>query len=229
MKILIVDDNADIAANIGDYLELKGHIVDFASNGLLGLKLASENNFDAIVLDINLPGIDGFQLCQKLRTEYQCNTPILMATARGSLADKVIGFELGAWDYLVKPFELKELELRLKSLSLRNSSKQIRMMTIGDLSLNTTSWQAKRAGKKLDLHRASLRILDMLMRASPNVVSRQDLEYLLWGENPPDSDPLRSHMHELRRELDKDFDFKMLKTLRGIGFALISENISNDD
>lgn len=223
MRILIIEDNPDIAGNIGDYLELHKHIVDFASDGVMGLRLATENSFDAIILDINLPRMDGFELCRRLREEHQLDTPVLMLTARDSLADKVTGFQLGAWDYLIKPFEMKELALRLDALKLRLIPERSRDLSVGDLTLNLNAWRATRAGKNLDLHRASLRVLEMLMRASPNAVSRQDLEYMLWGDHSPGSDPLRSHMYELRRELDKPYEFKMLKTMRGIGFSLHPE------
>lgn len=223
MRILIIEDNPDIAGNVGDYLALHDHQVDFASDGVMGLKLAIENPFDAIILDINMPRMDGFEVCRQLRNEYQLETPVLMLTARDSLADKTTGFELGAWDYLVKPFELKELVMRIDALRLRVTPNRSRTLSVGELTLNMTSWQATRAGKPLELHRASLQILEMLMRASPNAVSRQDLEFLLWGDEPPESDPLRSHMYELRRELDRSFDHKMLKTLRGVGFALRAE------
>lgn len=220
MRVLLIEDNPDIAANVGDYLELQEFVVDFASDGVLGLKLAVEQPFDVIVLDINLPRMDGFEVCRQLREEYQKDTPILMLTARDSLTDKATGFALGAWDYLVKPFELKELLMRLEALKLRQQPNRSRILEIGDLSLHLDKWQALRQGQPLDLHRTSLRILEMLMRASPNAVARQDIEYYLWGDHPPSSDPLRSHMYELRQQLDKPFEFKMLTTLRGIGFAL---------
>jgi DNA-binding response OmpR family regulator len=223
MRILIIEDNPDIAGNIGDYLELQGHLADFAGDGVMGLQLATENTFDAIILDINMPRMDGFEVCRQLREEYQLDTPVLMLTARDSLADKVTGFQMGAWDYLVKPFELQELQMRLDALKLRKSPNHSRILRVGDLTLNLDEWQAMRAGKELELHRASLRLLEMLMRASPNAVSRQELEFLLWGDHPPGSDPLRSHIYELRRELDKPFEFKMLKTMRGIGFTLRAE------
>lgn len=224
MRILIIEDNPDIAGNTGDYLELQGHVVDFASDGVMGLNLAIEHAFDAIILDINMPRMDGFEVCRQLRDDYQIDTPILMLTARNSLADKATGFSLGAWDYLVKPFELKELVMRIDALKLRLAPNRSRTLGVGDLSLNLDTWQATREGKVLNLHRASLQILEMLMRASPNAVSRHDLEFLLWGDNPPGSEPLRSHMYELRRELDRPFEFKMLKTMRGIGFALSTED-----
>ena len=113
--------------------------------------------------------------------------------------------------------------MRIDALKLRLAPNRSRMLNVGDLSLNLDKWQAKRDGKVLNLHRACLQILEMLMRASPNAVSRHDLEFLLWGDNPPGSEPLRSHMYELRRELDRPFESKMLKTMRGIGFALTAE------
>ncbi len=220
MRLLIIEDNPDIAGSVGDFLEIQGHVVDFASDGVMGLNLAVENSFDAIILDINLPRMDGFEVCRQLREDHKSDIPILMLTARDSLADKVTGFQMGAWDYLVKPFELQELSLRLDALKLRQEPSRSRELTVSDLSLDLESWQAYRQGKLLDLHRASLRILEVLMRASPNAVSRGDLEFMLWGEDPPGGDPLRSHMYELRREIDKAFGSTMLTTLRGIGFAL---------
>ena len=220
MRILVVEDNPDIAANIGDYLETQSHLIDYASDGMMALQLAKEHSFDAIILDINLPRLNGFEVCKSLRDELQLDTPILMLTARDSLADKVTGFELGAWDYLIKPFELKELALRLDALKLRQAPNRNHTLKVGDLSLDVNARHAMRSGKTLNLHNASLKILEMLMRASPNTVSKQEIEFYLWGEHAPDSDPLRSHMYELRRELDKPFDFKMLKTERGVGFSL---------
>ena len=227
MRILIIEDNPDIAGNVGDYLEMRDDIVDFAGDGLMGLNLAIENTFDTIILDINMPRMDGFEVCRQLREEHQLDTPVLMLTARDSLADKVTGYQMGAWDYLVKPFELKELGLRLDALKLRQSPNRGRTLMVGDLSLNLDECKAVRDGNILDLHRASLRVLEMLMRASPNVVSRQEIEFSLWGDNAPSSDPLRSHMYELRRELDSPFEFKMLKTMRGIGFALRTTENAN--
>ncbi len=229
MKILLVEDNPDIAGNVGEYLELHGHQMDFASDGVMGLRLAVEHSFDVIILDINLPRMNGFEVCHTLRQEHQLEVPVLMLTARDSLADKVKGYQMGAWDYLVKPFELVELELRLQALSLRNAPNKSRVLEVGDVRLNLDEWQATRGGKPLKLHRASIRILEMLMRAWPNAVTRGDLERLLWGDDPPGSDPLRSHMHELRREMDKPFDFNMLHTLRGIGFVLKTSGVDGGD
>lgn len=223
MRVLIVEDNPDIAANIGDFLSASDHTVDFAGNGPEGLRLATEFDFDFIILDINLPRMDGFELCRKLRTEFGINTPVLMLTARGTLADKACGFEAGAWDYLVKPFALEELLMRLNALSLRQDSRRDNIIRYGELTLDIGRRQATRDGVPLILHKASLLILEMLIRAAPDVVSRRELEHLLWEGEPPGSSPLRSHLYELRRALDKPFDFRMLQTVHGVGYRLISE------
>ena len=220
MRILIIEDHHDLAANIGDFLEIQGHLVDFAVNGEQGLSLAISKKFDLIILDINLPKMDGFNVCEKLRNEYQSQVPVLMLTARAALADKIKGFKAGAWDYLVKPFALEELMLRINALALRKDSILSKTLKLGPLVLDTTNWQVSRDAVPIVMHKACIQILELLMRSSPNVVPRKDIEYLLWGENPPDSNPLRTHMHELRRSLDKPFKYPMIQTIRGIGYKL---------
>ena len=221
MRILIIEDHHDIAANIGDYLEIQGHLVDFADNGEIGLKLAITETFDLIILDINLPRMDGFSVCKKLRNEHQSQVPVLMLTARADLADKITGFKAGAWDYLVKPFALEELMLRINALALRKESHQNKTLQVGSLVLDLTNWQVSRDQIQIEMHKACLQILELLMRSSPNIVPRKDLEYLLWGEDSPDSNPLRTHIHELRRKLDKPFDVALIQTVRGVGYKLI--------
>ncbi len=223
MKILLVEDNLDIAGNISDYLISLGHQVDFADNGELGLSLATKHPFDAIILDVNLPKKDGFTLCRELRQQHQVHTPVMMLTARGSLADKTTGFQAGAWDYLVKPFALQELGLRLDALVLKHEGQKALVLQVGDLMFDGSLWQLTRAGQQLKLHKASMQIIEVLMRASPQVVSKQELEHLLWGELPPQSNPLRSHIHEIRRTIDKPFASNMLRTVKGVGYQLLNE------
>ena len=158
MRILIIEDNPDIAANIGDYLDEKGHTVDFAGDGITGLHLAIVNDFDAIVLDLALPGMDGLEVCRKLRQEAGKNTPVLMLTARDRLEDKLAGFETGADDYLVKPFELQEVEVRLEVLTTRGIRRASKEIQIGDLSFNVDTLNVSRCGQENDLNPIGLKL-----------------------------------------------------------------------
>jgi len=221
MRVLIIEDNPDIAANLGDYLEDHGHTVDFAGDGVTGLHLAVVNDFDAIVLDLALPGMDGLEVCRKLRAEAGKDTPVLMLTARDRLEDKLAGFETGADDYLVKPFELQEVAARLKVLSARGRRRTPRELKVGDLSYNLDTLSVQRRGEEIYLNPIGLKLLQCLMEASPNVVSRADLEMEVWGEEMPDSDSLRVHIHSLRSAIDKPFGSHMIQTRHGIGYRLV--------
>ncbi len=221
MRVLIIEDNPDIAANIGDYLEDQGYTVDFAGDGVTGLHLAVVNDFDAIVLDLALPGMDGLDVCRKLRNEAGKGTPVLMLTARDRLEDKLAGFETGADDYLVKPFELQELAARLKVLASRGGRRIQRELRVGDLTYNVDTLSVTRAEVDIYLNPIGLKLLKRLMDASPNVVSRGDLEMVVWGEEMPDSDSLRVHIHSLRSAIDKPFGSMMIQTRHGIGYRLV--------
>ncbi|RSZ55300.1 response regulator transcription factor [Massilia atriviolacea] len=224
MRILIIEDNPDIVANLYGFLEPKGYILDSAANGYAGLALAAQNTYDVVVLDVMLPGLTGLELCQKLRGELNSNIPVLMLTARDTLQDKVAGFDSGADDYLVKPFSLVELDIRLKAL-LRRASGAVAgaaILRVGELSFNTGTYEAARAGLPLALTKTGYTILTCLMRASPRVVPRAVIEQAVWGDDRPDSDALRTHIHALRQALDKPFPVPMLRTVPGLGFKLVS-------
>jgi DNA-binding response OmpR family regulator len=220
MHILVVEDNPDIAANVGDYLADRGHVVDFAGDGVTGLHLAVVHEFDAIVLDLTLPGMDGLELCRKLRQEARKPTPIVMLTARDSLDQKLVGFETGADDYLVKPFALQELEARINVVARRSRGPQTRLLKVGDLEFNLDTLTVSRAGKQLTLNPTGLKLLQHLMEASPSVVTRREMEMRVWGEELPDSDSLRVHIHGLRAAIDKPFGRPLIHTRHGIGYAL---------
>lgn len=224
MKVLIIEDNPDIAANIGDYLEDNEHTVDFAGDGITGLHLAIVNDFDAIILDLQLPGMDGLDVCRKLREDARKDTPVLMLTARDRLEDKLAGFEHGADDYLVKPFELQEVEARLQVLVKRGRTVQPRELVVGPLQYNIDAVTVERDGKLLELNPIGLKLLKRLMESAPNVVIRKDLENHVWGEEMPDSDSLRVHIHTLRAAVDKPFDTAMIQTRHGIGYRLVAPN-----
>jgi DNA-binding response OmpR family regulator len=224
MRVLIIEDNPDIAANLGDYLEDHGHTVDFAGDGITGLHLAIVNDFDSIVLDLALPGMDGLEVCRKLRQEAGKDTPVLMLTARDRLEDKLAGFDTGADDYLVKPFELQEVEARLNVLASRGRRRSRRELKVGDLVYNVDTLNVTRAGSEVYLNPIGLKLLHCLMESSPNVVSRAELEMKVWGEEMPDSDSLRVHIHSLRSAIDKPFGSNMIQTRHGIGYRLIESD-----
>jgi DNA-binding response OmpR family regulator len=221
MRVLIIEDNPDIAANLGDYLEDHGHTVDFAGDGVTGLHLAVVNDFDAIVLDLALPGMDGLEVCRKLRAEAGKETPVLMLTARDRLEDKLAGFDTGADDYLVKPFELQEVEARLNVLAGRGRRRNRRELQVGDLKYNLDTLSVSRGDQEIYLNPIGLKLLHSLMEASPNVVSRAELEMEVWGEEMPDSDSLRVHIHSLRSAIDKPFGSNLIQTRHGIGYRLV--------
>lgn len=227
MRVLIIEDNRDLASNLFDFLEAKGHVVDAAGDGITGMHLALVNQYDAIVLDLMLPGMDGITLCRKLREEGGKTTPVLMITARDSLDDKIAGLEAGADDYLVKPAELREVELRLRVLHRRggDQTQKLKKMVVEDLSLDPSTCSVKRGDKNIELPPIPYKILEALMSRSPQVVSRDDIEHVVWGEGRPDSDSLRAHVHLLRDIIDKPFQRKLLRTLRGFGYQLVSPDV----
>lgn len=232
MNILVIEDNRDIAANIADYLEPLGHTLDFAANGKAGLALATAHangqsgsaGFDVIVLDLMLPGIDGLALCRQLRQQWGVLTPVLMLTARDQLDDKLEGFAAGADDYLVKPFSIKELEARLQALVKRGAQRSVSAdLLVEDLSYKPDTRQAQRQGVMLELNPVQRRLLELLMRNSHRVVTREELEHHVWGDNPPDNDILRTHVYALRTVVDKPFSEKLIHTVHGTGYRLCAQ------
>jgi len=224
LRILVVEDNADIAENIGDYFEARGHILDFAMEGIGGLHLALTQDYDIIVLDIMMPGMDGLTFCRKLRTEGGKLIPVLMLTARDTLDDKLEGFDAGADDYLVKPFAMQELNARIDALVRRAERIPMIHLQVADLELDIGIMKVKRAGRTITLNRACLKILTLLMQAYPNVVERKELEHAMWGDMPPGSDALRSHIYTLRRAIDKPFEKPLLETVHGVGYRLVGHD-----
>ena len=220
MKILVIEDNKDILANILDYLELRGYIIDCAQDGLSGLHLATTERFDLIILDIMLPGMDGFQVCKRLRNEARCQTPIIMLTAKDALDDRLEGLKSGADDYLIKPFALSELAARIEAILRRSSGNREKILQVGDLSYDIDTLEVKRAGVPLKINPIGLKLLEVLMKKSPSVVRREVLEQAIWGGSLPDSDSLRTHIHQLRHVIDKSFESPLINTVHGIGYRL---------
>ena len=219
--VLLVEDNRSLSEMVGEYLESRGFGVDYAGDGVDGLRLASENSYDVVVLDLMLPRLDGIEVCRRLREESKKSTPVLMLTARDTLADKVTGLDAGADDYLVKPFAIQELEARVRAL-IRRDRRQVsaEVLRIADLVLDTSSLRVTRAGQDLQLSPIGLRLLTILMRESPRVVTRRDIEREIWGDGLPDSDTLRSHLYNLRKAIDRPFDKQLLHTVQSAGYRI---------
>ena len=222
MRILLIEDHADIAANVADYFTAKGDSVRIARDGLTGLQLAREGDCDVIVLDLMLPGLDGLSVCRELRAPPGTSIPILMLTAKDLLTDKVAGFDAGADDYLVKPFSLVELAARLKALTRRQAAptQAQRVLTVADLHFDLDTLTATRADRPLKLNPTTRRILGLLMQNAHRVVTRDELEHELWGSAAPGADVLRAHIHSLRTSVDKDFERKLVHTVHGTGYRI---------
>lgn len=219
--VLLVEDNRAIAELVGDYLEQQGYGLDFASDGMTGLHLSLENSYDVIILDLTLPGIDGLEICRRLRTEAKKSTPVLMLTARGTLDDRVSGLDTGADDYLIKPFDVEELEARVRAL-IRRERRQVsaEVLKVGDLALDTATLRLTRGEQELEVSPIGMKLLNILMRESPRVVSRADIEREIWGDTLPDSDTLRSHLYNLRKIIDKPFPRPLLHTIHSAGYRM---------
>ena len=222
MLILVIEDNSDIAANLGDYLEERGHTVDFAADGVTGLHLAVVHEFDAIVLDLNLPGMDGLEVCRKLRNEARKQTPVLMLTARDTLDNKLAGFDSGADDYLIKPFAFSELLARVRTLLRRgNGSPTQTTMKIADLEVDLMKRRAVRGGKRIDLTAKEFSLLELLLRRRGEVLPKSLIASQVWDMNfDSDTNVIEVAIRRLRAKIDDDFDLKLIHTARGMGYMM---------
>lgn len=218
--ILLVEDNADVASNIIDYLEVLGHRLHYAADGEAGLREAMLNRIDIVLLDLALPNRDGLSVCAEIRRRADRRVPILMLTARDTLNDKLAGFASGADDYLVKPFSLAELAARIVALAQRPQLGQPHRLSIGPLTVDRQARVATRDGRMLRLTPLLWDILLLLAEAWPQPVTRDEATRQLWGDEPPSSDSLRAHVHLLRQVVDKPFDFPLIETVHSIGFRL---------
>lgn len=223
MNILVIEDHPDIHDNLLDFLQLKGHNAVGARDGLRGLNLAATQPFDAIILDIMLPGIDGNVICQSLREHAKSQVTIVMLSARDELEDRLTGFAMGADDYITKPFAMAEVLARVQAVSARRLRQGGRVMSVGDLHYDLDTLEVTRGGRLLKLNPTHLKLLELLMRRSPHLVRRQELEQLLRGRDTPSSDSLRSNIHTLRRSLDPQTAEPLLHTVHGLGYKLCAE------
>lgn len=220
IRVLLIEDNQAIANQIIQFLESHNWIVDYAANGTQGLKLALELTFDVIILDLNLPDIDGLQVCEKIKNEASSNVPILMLTARDAYEDKVKGFGLGADDYLTKPFDLRELVLRCEAMSRRPKLHEDSALQKGPLLIDTRALLVKWNDQEIKVTKVGFNILHKLILSSPYPVSRSELIDHLWGDEPPESNALKSHIYSLRKAIEKVTDSLTLHTISNIGYQI---------
>lgn len=218
LKVLLVEDDLDIAAGIGDFLAAHGVTVDFAANATEARARVGADVFDVLVLDVNLPGMDGISLCAELKQTRGLRTPAIFLTARGELADKLRGFAAGGVDYMVKPFAPAELLARIRALTAHAAAAGGSRVCIDGYELDLSGAELRHGEQRLSLHASALTILRALMEAYPRSVSRQALCAQLWGDEMPESDPLRAHIYALRQALHTSFGVAPISTVRGIGY-----------
>ncbi len=219
--ILMVEDHFELAATVCEFLEVHGYVIDHARNLDAARSFLKSQHYHLLLLDINLPDGSGYDLCNWLRTEQGVDIPVLMLTARDTLDDKLKGFTAGTDDYLVKPFDFNELVMRIRALIKRAAGEVANhKIQIHDLILDSATQTVVRAGNNIELPPIQFKLLKILMRQSPKVVTKQELMMELWGDEEPESDALRSHIYNLRKMVDKPFDPKLLHTVAGVGLKI---------
>jgi len=222
INVLLVEDDIDLASTMVDYFEIESISCDHAANGIHGLSLIENNHYDVILLDINLPRLDGLSVCHKVRSMSN-DTPILMLTAKDSLSDKIAGFDAGTDDYLVKPFEMEELVVRIGALSKRRSG-QMSTLTVGQLTLNLPQRIACHNDENLKLTPITFKLLKKLMQSYETPVARTKLMHAIWGDEQPDSNSLKVHIHHLRKQFEQNNVKLSIITEPGYGFMLTALN-----
>jgi two-component system, OmpR family, copper resistance phosphate regulon response regulator CusR len=222
-RILIVEDDLRIAQNISRGLEEKGYKTEIAYDGQIGLKLGLTNNYDLILLDLNLPALNGYEVCQQIRAR-NAQIPIIMLTALGETEDKIEGFEHGADDYIVKPFDLRELVARIQVFLKRRSSgteETVNILTVADLEMNLDSKLVTRQGTAIELTPKEFSLLEYLIRNKNKIVSKDEIAHKIWDNNANQSlNVIEVYINFLRKKIDKDFTTRLIYTKTGMGYIL---------
>lgn len=220
LKVLLIEDDKDLASLVKEYLNLEGLRCDIEETGTAGLRRAKTRDglgYDCIILDLNLPLLDGISVCKNLR-KNKITTPIIMLTARDRLNDKLNGFDAGTNDYLCKPFEMEELTARIKALSMRKFNNK--ELICGDLVMDLTERTVRRGTREIPLTSIEYKILKLLLSHSPGILDKQKIAYEIWGDESPDSDSLKVHIHRLRKSIDASGEKPLLHTIKGHGYTL---------
>src|ERR1700716_3639771 len=220
VRVLVVEDEVKLASLIRKALREQGMLADVAINGEDALWMASATPYDVLVLDVNLPGIDGFEACHRLRVDG-IRTPILMLTARDAVDDRITGLDTGADDYMVKPFDFNELFARVRALARRGPAERGPMLTVGDLSLDLATHQLKRGDVEIALSTKELQLLEVFMRRAGQVLSRYDLLEGAWEMDYENrSNVVDVYVRYLREKIDRPFGVETIETVRGSGYRL---------
>jgi two-component system copper resistance phosphate regulon response regulator CusR len=219
MKILLIEDEAAIAKVTRRGLEQARYVVDVAEEGAKGLEMALEGEYDLILLDLMLPGIDGWRICEELRARRR-RTPILMLTARASVPDRVHGLEIGADDYLPKPFDFSELLARVQALLRRDKIHKARCIRIADLEIDTGQRRVTRAGQEIALSQREYQLLEALAANEGRVLTRETIQERVWMDDESYSNTVDVYIGLLRKKIDADHALKLIQTVRGLGYTL---------
>jgi len=220
LRLLIVEDQVDLAENLFEFLGEDRYILDFSPDGLTALHLLATQSYDVIVLDLMLPGVNGYDICKRIRNDLQCQTPVILMTALGGLPDKEKGFDYGADDYLVKQFELRELQLRVEALH-RRFAPQRPILRAGDILFDPGALEVELNGLKTALSGTPARLFELLVRAYPSFLSHEALSDALWGTRHGEMEnSLRTHIYTLRKSLQAGLGNSLVKTIHGRGYSL---------
>jgi len=226
VKILIIEDDARIATLVQQGLEEQGHQAVIAYDGVIGRKLALQDDFDLVISDIILPQLNGIELCRQIRS-VKPDMPIILLTALGTTDDKVEGFDAGADDYLVKPFDFRELLVRIRAVMSRKSGKpviQTVVLKYADLELNNQTKTVSRSGKSISLTPKELKLLEYMMQNSERVLSRTEIAEKVWDTHfDTGTNFIDVYINYLRKKIDKDFNDKLIHTKQGLGFIFAAE------
>ena len=222
LKILIVEDHKALAENLYEFFgQNPRYILDFAPDGLTALHLIAGHHYDIIILDVMLPGVSGFEICKRIRLDLKQSTPVILMTAKDLLEDKETGFGVGADDYLVKPFNLRELQLRVEALARRHDKNNAIVTSIPGISYNAATHSVLVNGyKPLELTGTSARIFEQLVNAYPDLVSYDQIAEAVWGDREVDRHTIRTHAYALRKLLQQQFGKPLIKTRHGLGYHL---------
>lgn len=225
IRLLIVEDHSGLAKNLAEFFDDEGYVLDFASDGLSALHLVATQDYDVIVLDVMLPGVSGFEICRRVREELHKTTPILMMTAKDQLADKELGFRSGADDYVVKPFNLRELQLRIEALHRRQQGfVKVQTLAVADMRFDLNAMQVGNSkGQTLSLGGIPAKILQNLMQAYPAIVSYEELVAQVWGDKEVDMNTVRTQVYALRKTLQDAWGDVRIKTFHGRGYRLLDD------